>query len=211
MNPINAILKKNPAILSLFVIAPDETVAHCHSNTLHPPPCPANHLNHFYHNAIGLLPESAEVRIFLGATCLTLRSLPQNWVLAIHHQPKCSQTPLDDLQKATEPLPKSADALRAEALTILTPDAVMAGELGQWVTPLKTYFAEAIGEPSQPSFNTAMNAWIDMVDPCASKLHQLSALLAKAIPSPEKRDRYTQKAKGILASGERSNKGRQQP
>ena len=211
MNPINAILKKNPAILSLFVIAPDETVAHCHSNTLHPPPCPANHLNHFYHSAVGLLPGSGEIRIFLGATCLTLRSLPQNWVLAIHHQPKCSPSPLDALQKATESLPKSAKALKEEALTILTPDAVMDGELGRWVTPLKKYFADAIGEPSQPCFNTAINAWIDMADPCTRGLHQLSALLAEAIPSPEKRDRYTQKAKEILATVERTNKGGRHP
>ncbi|WP_300668049.1 hypothetical protein [Desulfoluna sp.] len=211
MDLIIAILDKFPAVSSVFVITPDEAVAHACSNRTDAPPCPAHHLNQFYHNATRLIPESHEVCLSFGPTCVTLRPLPLNWVLAVQHQPDCSVSALDALHKAAQTLPKT-DAQRAdEAFSILTPDAVMAGALGAWLVPMMKLLEEVIEAPPQTLFQKALNEWIDREDPSFKGLHHFSDLIAAAITDTNKRSHYAEKAKGIFTSGEKTNKGKTTP
>ena len=212
MHTISAILSKHSAMISLFVITPDETVAHAYSNTTHAQPsCPANHLNRLYHDAARLIPDSREVSLSFGTTCVTLRPLPLNWVLAVHHQAECDPTPFGALQKAAQSLPKTDRELKDEIFSILTPDAVMGGELGAWLMPMIRLLEEVTGEPPQALFHQAVNEWIDREDPCHEGLTTFSVIIAHAIDDPDQRSIYAEKAKGILAPGERIEKGEENP
>ncbi len=212
MHTINAVLSENPSVLGLFVITPDEVVAHAHSHAMdEPPACPADHLNRLYHDAAGLLPDSREVSLSFGATCVTLRPLRLNWVLAVHHQRECDGAIFDVLQEATQGLPKTDEELEDEVFSILTPDDVMSGELAPWLVPLMRLLEEVSGEPPQAIFHKAVNEWIDLEDPSHDGLHHFSTIITATIADPSKRSLYAEKAKGILASGERITKGGEMP
>lgn len=201
MDTIDAIFSKHPSLLSLFVITPDETVAHAWANgTRETPACPLHHLNRFYHDAARLLPAPHEVCLSVGTTRVTLRPLPLDWILAVHHRPNCGAAALDALQAATHPLAKTMEELEAEAFAILTPDALMAGELGRWLIPLMRLLEEVTETPPQALFHTALNDWIDREDPGIQGLPRFSAILAEAIPDTVKGRLFAEKAKGIFAS-----------
>lgn len=211
MDTINAILSSQPAILSLFVITPDETVAHARSNATLEPSCPLNHLNRFYHDASRLIPDGREVSLSLGATCVTLRPLPLNWVLAVHHRKGCAPAPVNALQEATRHLPRTPEELEEEALAILTPDAVMAGKLGPWLIPLVRLLEEVTDAPPHALCHQALNDWIDREDPSLQGVPRFSAILAATIADPDKRRLFTEKAKEILVSGEKRGRGKETP
>lgn len=208
MNSIRAILKKNPTILSLFIITPDETVAHCHTNTLPPLPCPANHLNRFYHDATQLVSGSHEVILSFETTWITLRPLPQNWIMAIHHHLNCPMAAIDALQEAAHPLPKNDTTRREGGLSILTSDTLMKGELGTWILPLMRLRAEITGDSCTHLVHQAMNRWINTEDPCQEGLCHLATLLATTMDDPAKQAIYTEKAQEILASVTPEKKGK---
>lgn len=208
MDTIDAILSKHPSLLSLFVITPDETVAHAWSNgTRETPACPLNHLNRFYHAAARLMPAPREVSLSVGPTCVTLRPLPLGWVLAVHHRPDCGAAALGALQTATRPLAKTLEELEDEAFAILTPDALMAGELGRWLVPLMRLLEEVTEAPPQALFHTALNDWIDREDPGIQGLPRFSAILAETIPDAGKGRLFAEKAKGIFASERKDKRG----
>ncbi|BCS94819.1 hypothetical protein DSLASN_04510 [Desulfoluna limicola] len=212
MHTIRAILSETPAILGIFVITPDEVVALAHAHATNAPPaCPAGNLNRLYHDAAGLLPDSREVSLSFGATCVTLRPLRLDWVLAVHHQRECDAAPFDALQAATQGLPKTDRELEDEEFSILTPDDVMSGELAPWLVPLMRLLEEVSGKPPQATFHQAVNEWIDLEDPSHEGLHHFSAIIAATISDPSKRSLYVEKAKGILTSGERVDKGGEMP
>ncbi|SCY84861.1 hypothetical protein [Desulfoluna spongiiphila] len=212
MDSINAIFSKHPDLLSLFVITPDESVDHSRSNgTNQAPPCPLPRLNRLYHEAVRLLPESREVHLALGATCLTLRPLPLAWILAVHHQPDCGPAPIDALQEATRGLPKSAEDLHEEAFSILTPEALIAGELSPWLLSLMKLLEKVTGAPPQVPFHEALNRWIDREDPGLKVLPHFAAILAKGIDDPGQRRVFAEKAKEIFTSGEKKAKGKRTP
>lgn len=212
MHSIKAVLSETSAVLGIFVITPNEVVAHAHSHTMNEPPaCPAGHLNRLYHDAARLLPDSREVSLSFGATCVTLRPLRLNWVLAVHHQRECDAAIVDALQEAAQGLPKTDGELEDEIFSILTPDDVMSGELAPWLVPLMRLLEEVSGEPPQTIFHKAVNEWIDLEDPSHAGLHHFSTIIATAIADPSKRSLYAEKAKGILTSGERVKKGGEMP
>lgn len=212
MDTINAIFSRHPALLSLFVITPDETVDHSRSNgTNQAPSCPLPRLNKLYHEAVRLLPEGHEVHLSLGDTGLTLRQLPLSWVLAVHHQPDCGTAPIDALEEATRSLPKSPEALQEETLSIITPEALIAGPMSPWLLPLMKLLEQVTGAPPQAPFHEALNTWIDREDPDLKGLPRFAAILAKAITDPGQRRVFAEKAKEIFTSGEKPAKGNRTP
>ncbi len=205
MNVIRAILKKNPTIFSIFVITPDETIAHCHPHKALLSQYPTNHLNRFYHDATQLIPGGHELTLAFETTWITLRPLPKNWILAIHHDQKCPQTAIDALQRAATRM--TTGVPQRDLLSILTPNALIKGELAPWIRPLIKLRTEITGAPCQNLCHQIMNRWINREDPCQGSLDQLSSMLAATIHDPVMRGHYTEKAKKILTTVPRKKRG----